>query len=187
MILEFVAKMTESLAWPIAVVALGIIYRNSLQSLLEGVRLRQFKKGDWEANFEIGREEVRAFTSEKTLTNLPESPQLKELESLARTSPDSAILSAWKELETEVMRLARRAGVSERSFLGTLNTLREKGMIESSTRDSILGLRNLRNLAVHAPPREMTTERAQEFATMTSAAIWSMHQNFKPVFGVDQD
>jgi hypothetical protein len=175
--------MTQALAWPMAVVVLGVLYRKSLQSILDGVRLRQFKKGDWEANFEIGRQEVRALTFETTHGQAPESPHLKEIESLARTSPDGAILSAWKEVETEVMMLADRAGIKGRSFPDILNALQARGAIETSTKDSIIGLRNLRNLAVHSPPREITTERAQEFATMANAAVWSMKQNFRRVFG----
>jgi hypothetical protein len=178
-ILSFIAEMTKALAWPIAITILGLLFRSHLSGLLEGVKLRRLKKGEWLADFETVAQEIRADLSiqvpaEETeaAARLPE-----ETEDLAEIAPAAAVSQVWNQLEERVAAVAARAGITQKHLPELLRSLVEKGVIQSSVRDSVLGLRNMRNLAVHAPPDRLTPKQAREFITMAEAIIWILEKN----------
>jgi hypothetical protein len=46
-----VAEIVKALAWPLASIALALLARRPVQGLLDGLRLKKLKRGDWEAEF----------------------------------------------------------------------------------------------------------------------------------------
>jgi hypothetical protein len=178
----FIAEMAKALAWPAAVVLIALIFKRTIRGLLEGVRLRQIKKGEWSADFETAAREVRA--------ELPGFPQRVPLPDetwgldaktahLADADPTAAIAQEWNKLEGRVNAIAAQEGIQQQSFPEVLRALVEKGAVQSATTDAILGLRNMRNLAVHAPPDKLTAGQALEFIMMADATTWSLEQNLK--------
>ncbi|MGY8590239.1 hypothetical protein L0935_18570, partial [Paracidovorax citrulli] len=60
--LTFISKLIDSIAWPVAAVLLGLIFRKKLAELLP--LLRKVKAGPLEAEFEIATKQVLASTAE---------------------------------------------------------------------------------------------------------------------------
>ncbi|MFZ3214392.1 MAG: hypothetical protein WA188_23035 [Terriglobales bacterium] len=179
----FIAEITKALAWPVGLITLGLIFRAHVGGLLEGMRLRRIKKGEWSADFEAGAQEVRADLPEasQTATRPAVVPGLlnEETEHLIDVAPAAAISQTWNQLEGLVAAAAMRAGIAAKLLPEVLRALVDKGAIQSSVRDSILGLRNMRNLAVHAPGERVTPRQAREFVTMAEAVMWSLEQNLR--------
>jgi len=181
--LTFISEMTKALAWPLALVVLGLIFRSHLSGLLEGVRLRRVQKGEWLADFETVAQEVRAELpgQGQVLGQARDSEVslIEENERLLDVAPTAAVSQAWNQLEDRLTSVASSAGIAQKRLPELLRTLVEKGVIKPSVSDSILGLRNMRNLAVHAPPDRLSTTQAREFLTMVEAIIWTLQQNLK--------
>jgi hypothetical protein len=178
-VMSFIAEMTKALAWPIAVVVVGLIFRRTISNLLEGVRLRRIGKGEWSADFTAAAQEVWA--------ELPSHPRqeahLGEIDAetvrLADASPAAAISDVWGKLEQRVRSSAAKAGVQQQLLPEILRGLTDKHIIRPATADGILGLRNMRNLAVHAPAERLTSTQAIEFINLAAALMWSLEQELK--------
>ena len=84
----------------------------------------------------------------EAVARLPE-----ETENLAEIAPATAVSQVWNQVEDRVAAVAARAGITQKHLPELLRSLVEKGVIQSSVGDSVLGLHNMRNVAVHAPYR----------------------------------
>lgn len=180
--LTFIAEMTKALAWPLAVVAIGIIFRRHFTSLFDGVRLRRIEKGEFRAEFEMVAQEILEDLPKMgkvpTAEVLPHTVQ-KKIEHLVGVSPLDAILQAWNQVEGKVNAASARARLARGNFPEAVHELVAKGLLQNMTGDSILGLQKLRNLAVHGPPERIAAKEAREFIALAEAAIWSMEENLR--------
>jgi hypothetical protein len=183
--MTFTAEMTKALAWPVALVVTSLIFRPTISGLLEGVRLRRIGKGEWSADFETAAKEVRAELPspaqdepERAVSGLLN----EEMEHLVDIAPAAAISQAWNALEDRVAAIAEQAAVTQKLLPEVLRALVEKDVIQPAAADSILGLRNMRNLAVHAPPKRLTANQAREFITMVEAIDWTLGRSHKTAF-----
>jgi hypothetical protein len=179
--LTFIAEMTKALAWPTAIVVLSLIFRQHFGGLLEGVKLHRVQKGEWLADFETVAQEVRAelpgqgrIPSESAHTESPLAGETKRLIDLA---PAAAVSQAWNQLEDRVIAAATSTGITQTRLPEVLRAMVDKGIIKPSVSDSILGLRNMRNLAVHAPADRLTQSQAREFVIMVEAIMWTLQQS----------
>jgi hypothetical protein len=98
----------------------------------------------------------------------------EETERLVDISPAAAIAQVWNQLEDRVAAIAVQAGLTQKMLPKVLHALVDRNLIQPTTADSILGLRNMRNLAVHAPPKRLTAEQARDFITMVEAIVWTL-------------
>jgi hypothetical protein len=177
--MSFIAEMTKALAWPLAVVIVCLVFRGPISGLLEGVRLRRIGKGEWSADFTTAEQEVRAgLPSGAPQEAFPGEIGAETLR-LADVSPAAAIGDVWGELEKRVRGAAAKAGVQRQFLPEIVRGLTEKHIIRPATADAILGLRNMRNLAVHAPPEGLTSVQANEFINLAGALMWSLEQELK--------
>ncbi|MFA6019949.1 MAG: hypothetical protein WC722_06775 [Rhodospirillales bacterium] len=174
--LDFIVEMTKAVAWPLAVVSVAIVFKRSLPNLIE--RVTSLKYGDFEAAF---TSQAASVADNISATPSP-SPSFvdsngEKLLSLAQESPRAAILEAWLQIERKLNILADDKHVDasiRRNSTILINTLRETGAISSETERALNGLRQLRNLAVHAPGYELSAQKAIEFVTFSSALLWTM-------------
>jgi hypothetical protein len=181
-VMTFIAEMTKALAWPLTVILVSLIFGRSVVGLLKGMQLRRITRGEWSADFEAAAKEVRAElpSPAQGLPRISISGQLDaDTEQLVYVAPDAAISRAWNQLEKRVSDTAAQFGISQKSLPEVLRSLVEKGVVNPSVTDSILGLRNMRNLAVHAPAKQLTQEQAREFITLVEEIMWTLEQNTK--------
>lgn len=184
-VLEFIASLVGSLAWPAAVVAIVVVFRAQMRTLLGGV-LHRLKVGPLELEWEERWEEQRS-TAQGTLpddtdvasleadTPIVVTETLSELERLATEQPVVSILMAWSAVEhglKSVLRGHVPEGELERSSPGRLSAKAlSLGLIDQNIADAVRHLANMRNLAVHRDPGSLTTERAVEFLTIAETVL----------------
>jgi uncharacterized protein YutE (UPF0331/DUF86 family) len=176
--LQFFASVIRSLAWPAAIVLIVLLLRRELVQILR--RLRRFKYGDAEAEFEEVLEEV-----EEEIEELPapkSSPPEGEfrrryLKELDRFSNNSAIFIAWLEVESAILNLARRANLLETNMnaLRAAHRLIDQKIIDEATYNAIGDLWKLRNIAVHPTDiRQITKEEAERFRKLADKVAASL-------------
>jgi hypothetical protein len=96
------------------------------------------------------------------------------------SDPVEEILKAWNDVEG-LLAAAVAQGIAPSGFVLTdvVDTLVGKGILQQSTRASIISLYHLRNLAAHAPAERLTPLQVQEFVTMAQATRWVVEQDLK--------
>jgi uncharacterized protein YutE (UPF0331/DUF86 family) len=179
-----VVELVKASAWPVASVILAVMFRRPLIGLVQGIKLKRLKRGDWEADFQEALGEAkREVAALSVAADAGVTPKLVEVDG-ALTGPAAvgAMIAAWNGVEAAVAAAAREAGVAPTSFPEQLRMLAEKGAVAAPTVDAINGLRHLRNLAVHAP-EPIEPEKVREFLQMSNAVLFALSLNVKKFTG----
>lgn len=172
----FIIEIGKVFIWPITTFAIVFMVRKSIYGLLDGMRLKKLRRGDLEAIFDEAAQEFRQLTTSKSVTQVQarSGGLLEELKDTVEISPLEALFVAWNHVERSIQSYAQSHGVKERTLAAKLNRLVEKGVLPPSAKDALLGLSRLRNLAVHAPEGQLTSERAREFLEFADAALQAL-------------
>lgn len=176
--LTFIAKVIEALAWPVAAIVLVVLLRGELSRLLPLVK--RLKAGPLEAEFEREVRELRSGVKESlTGAELAPSSWQQTAERLAEVSPRSAILEAWREVETNGRKtlLNRDPQLTESHLRSTREVLRllgEKGILSIEEVGMLNQMRYLRNQAVHVESFDPTLEAAINFIHLASYLLARM-------------
>jgi hypothetical protein len=175
-VLTLIAEIVKAVAWPAAALMIALLLRNPILGLVEGLRLSRVKYGDWEAQFEQAKQEVQQKLSAAVPHFVaPTLPAHVVSQDETSSSPTATILSAWDDLEAAIATIASKAGITG-SLSTMLQELVKRGLVKQGTVDAVEGLRQMRNLAVHAPRGEAPQGRAKEFVTMVEAIRWTLQQ-----------
>jgi len=182
--LEFIASLAGALAWPAAALAIAILFRDQLRRLLDvSGPIRRLKvPGGLEAFYdETASETKEAATAALKAAGMAEQPSpllmLDDLESVAKASPRGAVVDASSRIEKRLLKLLRdnEVEIGENRSMGTLASVAfKRGLIGESTFQAVLGLRVLRNLAVHGTDEDLDATRALEFLTLADAVLYSL-------------
>ena len=194
---QFISSLTNSLAWPTAIVILVIIFRSPLKKLLEG--LTRLRYGDFEIDFGTemqsikdraliaGMELATETISEQTATR--DSVQIiADALKLAEEFPEPAVVLAWTAIECELLEVELRFDIpaNRRGHnvpVESIKLLRKHGYIDSDTCEVLDRMRKLRNIAAH-PARErarISSDKAVEFISLTEAVTEKL-KGLKPGF-----
>jgi hypothetical protein len=185
-VLEFIASLVQSLAWPLATVVAVFWLRKPITSALEK-RLRRAKLGSAEFEFDPAKtEELRAEVEgeraelersappiEKEATQESaddEAGRMTKLVALAELSPVGAFLTSFIELERTLRDLlADRDDVLRAPpvQLGRAAVLHD--LFSESDYSAFEYLRRARNELVHATREDLTPAQAVELATLASS------------------
>jgi hypothetical protein len=171
--------MSKSLAWPATVIALLIILRHQLRSLVSD--LRRLKCKDFEAYFDKSLEQANAEADEAGLPPLPGRSHVSELtriteprfERLVEASPRAGILETWFDVEAAIRELASKHNVpaSERFPVRALaQQLHLQEVLSQSDLRLFDILRQMRNAAAHSLA-DFTVDQAREFRHLASRLI----------------
>lgn len=179
--LTFISKLIDSMAWPVAAVLLGLIFRKKLAELLP--LLRKVKAGPLEAEFEIATKQVLASTAELAAKERkPDTPQIEDKSSLedtasklltARSEPTATIIEGWSTLDGELHKLARQTGINGDPLLSEAKVYREimaSDVLPIETRNLVQDLRQLRNQVAHAKVIP-TPESAQDYLVLVQRVV----------------
>lgn len=179
--LEFIASMTKSLAWPLVVILIFILFRKEIKERirdilklsLPGVAAEFDKKADEvksslvNASSPLGGVLVAA--PEAIAFEIRES-QDEEIESFANVG---RIVSAWSKIENIVKRRLQAVNVDV-TRLGPSQLLlaaKTQNLITRDQFDSLRGLLAMRNLAAHGRADEITNNRVSEFLVLANAIM----------------
>jgi hypothetical protein len=166
-----VTEIVKAVAWPLSTLLIVVLLRKGVVGLVDGLRLSRLKYGEWMAEFEQAKQQAaQGLPKAQPPPSLP--PQ--EIDELIATSPTGLVVTAWNDLERTVSGIAVEAGIGKAPFPILVKELLSKRIITPETVSALDGLRQMRNLVVHAPGGEATLPRAREFATMADAMRWTV-------------
>lgn len=183
-VLQFVASLVNSLAWPLAVLAIAVIFRAQIRQLASRP-MRRLRAGPLEVEFDRLLSEVevsveRPAGGEKT----PETPVIEELEGLVTTSPVAAVMDAHAAVERELRELVLKAApdtnVSRISMGQLLRLARDQDIITPETAKAVEGITVMRNLSAHGRASEVTPERARDYLSLVDAVLYTLRQKTNP-------
>jgi hypothetical protein len=108
----FIVELAKALAWPLTLSGLVLAFRKQLLHLLHQLTNLKFDKFE----FQFGKE--MAAVEKQAQASFPPVPEKSGLEAvreklikLAMTSPEAAIIEAWRYLEGELLELVARRKV----------------------------------------------------------------------------
>ncbi|MBM6622124.1 hypothetical protein JTF08_10935 [Micrococcaceae bacterium RIT802] len=168
-LLDFIASLISSIAWPSAVIVLALIFREKLREIIHAIaeRIADMSElsgpGSLNAKFEKGVREVTDVTSKfesRLNADQPASADHAQnklveevLDSMAYTSPRHAVLEAYIPLEKAAYNLIEHEGGSRKDIQMMLRNpiaaLRRIGGVPKDLVMSASELRHLRNQAAH--------------------------------------
>jgi hypothetical protein len=171
-VLQFIASLVGSLAWPAVVFGVALVLRKPLGDLLPLLQHIRYK--DLELEFGKRVEELQAEVAEE----LPApgeaaataEPERAALLKLAEISPRAAVLEAWRAVEAAALKAARRLEPDEpgrtMSSYEAIRYLERSGKLDRAIAGPLQELRMLRNEAAHAPEFALRRESALEYASL---------------------
>ncbi len=185
--LQFVASLADSLAWPLSVVALAVVFRPMISQLdLTGVR--RWKAGpagieieNWdreasETKASLARQKPRAEKSTPAEIGLS-----KQLEIESQENPSVAVLEAFSQVEAELRKIITDAEITderdpERMSARQLSLLAlENDLITSESASAVEGLSILRNLAAHGQAKtQLDPTRAVEYLHLSEGLLYAL-------------
>lgn len=186
--LDFFASAIGSVAWPVLVISLALLFRKPIIKLIG--RMKSMEAAGAKAEF---NEEVQdlADKAQKMEPADPEvakanDPRLQELLTAATASPTGAIVEAWKDVDASARRLVERAmsampGVVAANYHetalrrpNTLNThrlLRQYGLLPPAEMSTYEELRVLRNKVAHETDQQVTPLAAAQYVRVADQLI----------------
>jgi len=162
-LLDFVASLVESLAWPLIVGFCVYILRTPAGKILE--RISKLKYGDLEAEFQerlnkiepIANGDTKRIIQEKNITPIT-------LEYLSELSPRAAVLEAWIIVENATSAFCEANGLPANiSYQGLFQAAKKKDLDIEAFQTAYQELRLLRNKAVHATDSDITPITAKQY------------------------
>jgi hypothetical protein len=172
-------ELTKGVAWPLAVLAIAILFRKEIRRLLRRLTKLKYK----EAEAEFSEMLLKAQADAPEVLSPPE-PETEEEErhkrifaELAARSPRSAVLEAWREVESALREAvtANRIKLSDRDMISPrelIRALEGRKLIDLKTARLLYDLRALRNEAAHAPDAEFgTTQGALDYAALATRVL----------------
>ncbi|MEW6685571.1 MAG: hypothetical protein AB1393_05125 [Candidatus Edwardsbacteria bacterium] len=173
--LTFIANIVGSLAWPVAAVALVMLFRGEI--VKAAPFLKKLKAGPVEAEFDLEVKQLKESADLKDRIAPDRAADIaskKFLFQLAELHPRSAILESWVRLEAAA-RAALSQDTSKASKTGYVpaamlsQTLVQSGKIDQSQVTLYHELRRLRNDVAHLVGPEPTKESVRSYIELASA------------------
>jgi hypothetical protein len=183
-VLEFVASLVRSLAWPAAVIAIAILLRHQLRRLLTGP-VRRMRAGPFELEWDRLLSKAEAEVDqpvERSSLQEADGGLIEELAQVATVAPGAAVMEAHAQLERTLRALLEKAeGVSTEQIarMGAVRLARlarDREVITPEAADAVEGMSVLRNLAAHGRADDLTTERALDYLALADAVLYSIQR-----------
>jgi len=180
--LEFVAAMTKSLAWPLVVALVFVLFRREIKERirdilklsLPGVAAEFDKKADEvKSSLVVAQIDHNSYIDTSYVSDLfdikvTRDQEIKSFENVGR------IVAAWSQIENVVKVRLEHAGV-EISKLGTsmqfLVAAKAHNFITPDQFNSLRGLLTMRNLAAHGRADDITENRVTEYLILANAIL----------------
>lgn len=177
---DFIATMTQALAWPLLLLIVFFLLRNHIVAALKN--MKTFKWGDAEATFDSGLREAKqtANTVEPPPEDAPAAPAARvvQLTEMAVTSPTGAIIEAWKGIMESMAYLLQRSFIApptstRTNAISLINLIKQHGLLPSQEMNLLMDLRGLRNEAAHGGDG-ITVAQAQDYVRLADRLINAM-------------
>ncbi len=183
--LQFLASLVGSLAWPVVVLVIVVLFRSTIRSVLTG----QVKR--WRAGLSGVEVEYWELTADRARDQLPPDAEKRAAETLggglsgelapvAEVAPRAAVLEAFGRIEQELRRITKSFEAPEKlERMGARQlavVAHQHGQISDESLNAINGLTVLRNLAAHGQASDLDPGRALEFVHLADAILFALAQ-----------
>lgn len=188
---EFAASLVGSLAWPVVVFAVAVLFRRQIATLL--VRpFSSLKAGPVEVVWDREIAEVEAEIGDSGLPGAPRidgAPSSEQLAEVARIAPAAAVVQAFARVETQLRQLLVDADLDpgRGSAMQLARRAQEAGLVQPETVRAIEGIAVLRNLAAHGHDTELDESRALDYLALTDAVSYAVTQGGRKGHGGNGD
>lgn len=185
-VLQLIASLVASLAWPIAVLFGIYLLRSSLSTLLSSVRSLRYGRLGVDFRDALRRAERAASlagagtSSDAAPAEIDRNVFLeieREIADLLRVSPSAAVAVAWTAVERSLLRARERLGIeatglTRPSMSRLIRDLALRGQIGTAEADLLDRLRRIRNEAVHSDRWRFgpTRQQAEDYAHLVARA-----------------
>lgn len=179
-ILEFIASLTSTLAWPIAFVVVFLFFRTSLSQLLQSIS--KISHGNTAVDFDRTAKEVESSIAAIQII----APEVDlSTRTASRGNNIGKVIVAWMEIENILRKRVAESGEEGSDKLSGHNLISialKRGLITHDQFKILSGLHVLRNLAAHGKEEDITTERMEDFIALADASktlltVWTPEKN----------
>ncbi|MGI8701893.1 MAG: hypothetical protein ACR2JU_11915 [Nocardioidaceae bacterium] len=180
---EFAAALVGSLAWPIVVLIVAVLFRRQLSALLARP-LSSLKAGPLEAVWDRQVAEVEAELprSPSGATSADGAPDTDRLREIAQAVPAVAVLEAFALIEEQLRQILLDAGVDPGGG-GAMQMARralEAGLVRPEIVKAVEGAAVLRNLAAHGREADLDEARALDYLALVDAVSFALGHQPRP-------
>ncbi|QDT42208.1 hypothetical protein Pan241w_22890 [Gimesia alba] len=167
-------EVLEILVWPVTVIIVVVILRESLARLL--LKTKKLKYKDLEVSFRESIEKIEAEAQEVSLNEPPRERKLESVEidlyELASISPTVAVIEAWKSVESAARVLIQAKGHrldydTATPYKLIQDTLENENLLDERHCKIFNDLRLLRNKIVHAEGYTFSEEQARKYIDLS--------------------
>ncbi len=172
--LDFIASLVGSLAWPSAAIVIALVFHKQIGFLLAKVKTLKWGEAAVDFTEKLDKVETTAAAiadhtdSENTLPLSAPSGRFHELLAI---SPNAAILDSWSEVENEVRKLGKHHGLIDSparpSRIG--EQLVKSGVLPIGIHRMLAEMRSMRNQAAHGA--QTTPEDALRFYQLSQRTL----------------
>ena len=173
-VLDFIASLVGSLAWPLAAVIIALVFHKRIGLLL--AKIRTLKWGEAAVDFTENLDKVEsaaAALADQTdgQDSPPPAAPSGRFHELLAISPNAAILDTWSEVENEIRKLGNHHGLIDSaarpSRMG--EQLVKSGVLPIGIHKMLAEMRFMRNQAAHGA--QTTPEDALRFYQLSQRTL----------------
>ena len=174
---NLIIKVLETLAWPVTVIIIVVIFRKQIGRAILTVSKLKYK--DLELEFDKRLQDAEREATQIQLSPPQNNRDIKELLTsaspydrlfqLADISPRSAIIEAWLIVESITKDVAKKLGITAREPRVGRELIRElvkDNKLREGTTAIYDNLRTMRNSAAHALEFEISAEDAKRYVDL---------------------
>jgi hypothetical protein len=170
--LTFVAEIAKALAWPIAVLVLVLLARKPAVELLS--YLRRIKYQDLELEFDKQIQDLKAKTAPlpKAVGAGDNTGHRDRLLKIAASSPEAAVMEAWRILENHLVEYAHRQSLQPAPAVWAMplvlgGMLLSANKLSDSQFATLQTLKHLRDQITHTKGVTIPLGKALEYVDLT--------------------
>jgi len=179
-LLDSLAKILASIAWPIAAVIVAYYFKQEIALLLG--RLKRFKAGNSEAEFGDLLREAEATADPAIQPDTPEEPVKPADAEEAVIHPRGSVISAWIKVENALFRLYKTYTTTTSAHRGARKNMRPSdvmmlrelvnfGALPLSLEQTFMTLRLMRAKAAHEEEFEASPEDVVGFINLAQQLV----------------
>jgi len=180
--LSFIAEVIRAFAWPAAIFAIALIFRNEIAKFITGVRSVSAAgvSIEIERRLQEAKAEAEQLPQQRTFRREGIANSASTREELALLYPGAVILAVWGEIEQGLYATAEQAGLDTRRLgpATLLRQLREANAVDPTIFALADDLRDIRNQVAH--PRgggpDVTQDQAREYIHLAEQVLAALHK-----------
>ena len=193
--LGFFAAVTASLAWPLVIVTVVLLFRLEIMRLLKNLSEVSYGGATFKISREIEHAQARAeiVLPQPVVPPSPAAPQSasdrpaefmtrEHVVHLALAAPAMLVLESWQEIEREARAALTRAGIQSKNATtaGHLMALRASGVLPDDAYGVIENLRRIRNEAAHSSKDAVGPKEALQYVSAAERAVQALRNIQSP-------